>query len=283
LNIDINLLKKILNCPSGVVLLALKSLVYSEETNEKIKVSALIESVSLNRKICMSLIDDLKKSGLFKDLPIIDDLHITPTTTLDTTIEMDTDKKSDKKKKAEIINSSILYPYYEELDKRGLKVIVTPEFRRQSYVTTLQVKKQYGSKLTPKDILNILLLALDNEYLKSIGKTTSLKIIFFSGANLVEKYLRDNPKEQHYPVLDNFKAKMDMEKYGYFVKRGEEYKFIPPEDKEALYYKIRDEIKNRVNATYSSSMDLYFNGLMLKEEYKWLAGFTGKDNKFVGI
>ncbi len=176
----------------------------------------------------------------------------------------------------------VVEPYIEELIKRGYGKFVHSKFKANLIFALMKVVSQYKEILSPKDVLAILLQALDNEYLKSIGKTTDVHLIFLNKKTngMVEKYLRDNNILHEYkhvfPVMNNFGEVQDELEYGRFELVGEKYLFFPPKNKDAMYFKILKEVENRLEGKIDSQYDDLFNGNLLKPEELWRIGNRSK-------
>jgi hypothetical protein len=171
----------------------------------------------------------------------------------------------------------VVEPYIEELIKRGYGKFIHSKFKANLIFALMQVVSQYKEVLSPKDVLAILLSALDNEYFKSIGKTTDVYLIFLNKkTSLVEKYLRENKileqSKENIPVINFFGEKQDISEYGYFDILNNKYIFIPPKNKNAMYFKILKEVENRLVGIKDINFNDLFNEDLLKPEESWRIG-----------
>jgi hypothetical protein len=182
------------------------------------------------------------------------------------------------------IRENIIQPYLLELRNRGLEGLVYKDFNKKLYSELNHVVAQYRDRLSPKDILNIMIMALDDEYLRSIGKSTSLYSIFFNKYfSLVERYVISKAKPKMYFIRDINGVVQDLEEYGYFIVENNRLVHVPPTKKSAMYYKISVEVENRLSGITNSEFDYLFINNMLKPEELWRIGSLGTNNKFVEV
>jgi len=182
------------------------------------------------------------------------------------------------------IRESIIQPYLLELRNRGLEGLIYKDFNKKLYSELNHVVSQYKDRLSPKDILNIMIMALDDRYLRSIGKSTSLYSIFFNRQiSLVERYVISKTQPKMYFIKDNMGVVQDLEEYGYFIVENDRIVHTPPTKKSAMYYKISTEVENRLSGIANSEFDYLFVNNMLKPEELWRIGSLGTNNKFVKI
>jgi len=190
-----------------------------------------------------------------------------------------TKRRVNKKIKEEVIE-----PYIEELLKRDMEMIIHGSFRKDIFRDLYSILPKFRDTLSPKDILNILILALDNSFLKSIGKQTSLDLIFLNPkTSLVTKYVTEVKNiEKKFKVIDSSKQEQDEKEFGYFIIQGGKYVHIPPTNMTAKFYKISEEVEKRINGEINKEFDEYFDGISLKQEYNYMIGNNGKGNRFIG-
>ncbi|MCF8012527.1 MAG: hypothetical protein K9L56_14750, partial [Clostridiales bacterium] len=112
------------------------------------------------------------------------------------------------------------------------------------------------------------------------GINTNVKTIFFSGANIPQKYIRK--RGNLYKIRTHTGDTADPQDFGYFKKRDDEYIFIPPKTEGNLYNKVNKEVKRRLQGeSKNSDFDHLFEEGSLKDKYRWILGETGKNNQFV--
>lgn len=196
----------------------------------------------------------------------------------------------DNKKAMLKIRDEVVTPYYKALHERGLDAIKTETFRKTLFGKIRKIVRIYRNRLSLKDILAIMITALDDPYFVQNGSQTNLDMIFIYNKTLVVKYLTKGVKNENdyflpnncYFVVDAKGNVLDPIQYGYFEKEGDDYFHIPPEDIEnSIYGKINKEISNRIEGKSDKKYDKYFKNGMLKSEYGYLSGNPGINNKFV--
>ncbi len=177
--------------------------------------------------------------------------------------------KSEKKDNViALIKNKIAIPYYDELKKRKLAKILTQNFRRKFFTALKKVRREYQYRLSPKDVLNILILALDDPFLYKIDKRFDINLIFFSKytTTLLSKY----EKNKEIAVVNHNGKEVKKSEFGYFILKKGKKVYVKPENKNAFYYKILEEIRNRLKGENNNIFDKYFDGCSLKKEYKWM-------------
>jgi len=192
------------------------------------------------------------------------------------------------------IRTMILEPYIAELIKRGMGGLIYKDFRTKLFRELVHVVSQYKESLSPNDILSIMISALDNKYLQSIGRTTSMNLIFFNKTtSLVERYIAENKVRKTvgkysipanaFVVVNNSGEEQNPEEYGYFVKIFDTFTHVAPKNVDAMFFKISREAENRVQEKpRDKTLDYLFDNNILKEEETWRVGSLGRNNKFIG-
>lgn len=192
-----------------------------------------------------------------------------------------------KRRTNRIIKEIIIEPYIAELYSRGLDSLVYKDYRRVLFAELNHAVAQYRDKLSPQDILNILIMALDNEYFINIGKLNSVDLIFFNRrTSIVGKYIIEKKKINSviFDIVNVNKEKQSDEEFGHFVKKDTKFIHIPPTKKGAIYYIMGDEMERRLmGKSPNLKHDKYFNNKVLKPEYNYMIGSVGKNNRFVGV
>lgn len=288
MNIDNDLLNKCKNINSGESEIILKSLYLYLSNNKLVTVKELKEYLSVSEKMIYSYINGIKSKFNFGKpsngkIPInIKNIKKSKKEFIKMGKKenyIKEKKRTKRQKKTKILADEILEPYYKELRKRGLGGVITDKYRKINVGIMRKVKKEYKN-LSNQDILNTLKMALDDDYLQKTDNSTSLKVIFFSGVNMVEKYLKH--KENKYKIINAEDKPVKESMFGYFLKKDNTFNHIAPKNKNAPYYKIKKELKNRMlNNVKNDNLSKYFDNNNLKDKYKWMIGETGKSNKFV--
>lgn len=281
------LICKFKNLSSGESEVILKSLYHFACTQSFASISDLESVTNVSKKILFRYLNSLKDKyqfgrpqdgGLPIDAKDLEDKYNKFLELGKTQNYVKTKRKSSKRIKDEEINKFILRPYFRELRKKGLTSI-NGKYRGICRNVIRKVKKEFP-QLSNEDIKNIAIRGLNNPYLKKVGKTTNLKAVFFSGANLVEKYIQN--KKSKRLIINHKKQKVNPKMFGYFVKKEDKYEHIPPKNENAPYYIIKKELENRMlHNKYNHKLDKYFDKEDLKDEYKWMIGEKGNNNKFV--
>lgn len=283
-----SLLNQCKDINSGEAEIILKSLYLYLSNNELATIEELKDCINISEKMIYNYIKGIKsKFGFGKPkngkVPVnIENIKERKEKFIEMGKKENYIKKKErtkKQKKTKILADEILEPYYRELRKRGLGGVITDKYRKINVGILRKVKKEYKN-LSNQDILNILEMALDYDYLQETGNSTNLKVIFFSGVNMVEKYIKH--KDNKYKMINADGKPVKESMFGYFIKKNGNFNHVPPKNKKAPYYKIKEELENRMlNNVKNDNLSKYFNGNDLKDKYKWMVGETGKDNKFV--
>lgn len=276
------------NLSSGAIMVAIKSLCLYDDRDQLVTIEELENNVSLSIQTLFNYLDEIN-TKLKTGKPNSDKINILPIdlTNLKSTkqrVKEEGKKKADQrkpkspqKKDTEEINK-ILHPWYDLIRTKGYGKVITPSFRSFSCNMMRKVRKEYN--FVDKELFEILKLGLENDFLKEHNKNTNVKSIFFSGASIVQEYLKGKPNI--YKIKDHEGEIVDSKEYGYFKKKKGKLIFISPKDKESIYHKLQEEIEKRIQGKEGDSeYDQLFEKGSLKDKYRWVLGKTGKNNRFV--
>jgi hypothetical protein len=277
------------NLSSGAIAVAIKSLCLYDDRDQLVTIEELENNVSLSVQSLFNYLEEIDKK-LKTGKPDEDRINILPIdlTNLKSTkqrVKEEGKKKADQrkpkspqKKDAEEIYDNILNPWFDEVRKKGYGEIITSNFSKFCHGIMKKVRKEYN--FTDKEILDILKLGLEDEYLKENNLNTNPRIIFFSGATIVQKYI--SGKSNICKIKDHKGDTVDPKEYGYFKKKNGKFIFIPPKNDDSIYHKLQEEIEKRIQGEQGNEeYDHLFEKGSLKDKYRWVLGKTGKDNQFV--
>lgn len=285
----------IANLSSGALFILMKCILYYNDNGQPPTIKQLINLSGYSRNTCYLYYKELKEKKIIgnKDYPAFlikkdtveyKKLNIGEGTTKFVANEK---RRTLGRNVMQEIKMEVIDPFFTELEKRGIYPVVTPIKRNQMFGKIRKVLKQYSGKLGYKEILEIMLDASKNRYIQENNLYTNIDFIFFGVDRFVTKYLNLKtesgfaiPKNAFF-VCDYIGNVLDPEEYGYFEFDGWSYKLVVPKNKDSIYYKINVEMLSRLNGKYDEKFNKYFDGSLVKKEYRYLTGSAGENDRFV--